>query len=242
MSPCALASPTTSRAACSKTRMNSRPMILRFSSGSVTPASASRNCSRASTTCRSTPVAATKSRSTCSASPCAQQAVVDEHAGEPVADGPLHQRRGDRGVDAAGQPADRPAVADLGADPLDLLVDDVGRRPGRPSAGDVVQEVLEHLLAVLGVQHLGVELHAGQPAVDVLERRHRGAGDGRGDGEPVGRRGDRVAVAHPHRLLAGSVAEAAGRRSVTVSSVRPYSRSPVCATVPPSACAIAWKP
>ena len=32
----------------------------------------------------------------------------------------------------------------------------VGAQPG-----DVVQEVLEHLLTVLGVQHLGVELHAG---------------------------------------------------------------------------------
>ena len=63
------ASPRISASAASKTRMNSRPMILRFSSGSVTPASASRNCFSASTTCRSTPVAATKSRSTCSASP-----------------------------------------------------------------------------------------------------------------------------------------------------------------------------
>ena len=42
--------------------------------------------------------------------------------------------------------------------------------------GDVVEEVLEHRLAVLGVQHLGVELHAGEPAPDVLERRDRGAG------------------------------------------------------------------
>ena len=48
--------------------MNSRPMILRFSSGSVTPSSASRNWSTASTTFSFTPVAATKSRSTCSAS------------------------------------------------------------------------------------------------------------------------------------------------------------------------------
>jgi len=49
--------------------MNSRPMILRFASGSVTPASAPRNVSAASTTTRSIPVAATKSCSTCSASP-----------------------------------------------------------------------------------------------------------------------------------------------------------------------------
>ena len=29
---------------------------------------------------------------------------------------------------------------------------------------------------------------------------------------------------------------------VTVSGVPPYSRSPVCATVPPRDCAMAWKP
>ena len=35
-----------------------------------------------------------------------QQPVVDEDAGEPVADGAVHQRGGDRRVDAAGEPAD----------------------------------------------------------------------------------------------------------------------------------------
>ena len=39
--------------------------------------------------------------------------VVDVDAGEPVADRALHDRGRDRGVDAAGQRADRPGVADL---------------------------------------------------------------------------------------------------------------------------------
>ena len=46
----------------------------------------------------------------------AQQAVVDEHAGQLVADRALHERRGDRRVDAAGQPADDLLAADLRAD------------------------------------------------------------------------------------------------------------------------------
>ena len=46
----------------------------------------------------------------------AEQAVVDEHTGQLVADRALHQRCGDRRVDAAGQSADRPLVADLCAD------------------------------------------------------------------------------------------------------------------------------
>ena len=100
--------------------------------------------------------------------------VVDVDAGEPVADGALHDRGGDGGVDAAGQRADRAPLADLVADPLDLLVDDVEHRPGRPAAGDLEQEVLEHLLAVLGVQHLGVPLDAGHPARRRPRRRRPG--------------------------------------------------------------------
>ena len=52
----------------------------------------------------------------------AQQAVVDEDAGELLADGAVDERRGGRRVDAAGEAADHAAVADLGADP---------RRPAR---------------------------------------------------------------------------------------------------------------
>ena len=103
----------------------------------------------------------------------AHQAVVDVDAGQPVADGPLHHRGGHRGVDAAGEPADRAPAADLGPDALDLLVDDVDHGPGRAAAGAVVEEVLEHLEAALGVQHLGVELHTVEAGCGVLERGDR---------------------------------------------------------------------
>jgi hypothetical protein len=46
----------------------------------------------------------------------AQQAVVDKHAGELVADGAVDQRRGHRRIDAAGQAQDDFFVAHLGAD------------------------------------------------------------------------------------------------------------------------------
>ena len=49
-----------------------------------------------------------------------QQAVVDEDAGELVADRLVDQHGGDRAVDAAGEPADHAALADLGADLGDL--------------------------------------------------------------------------------------------------------------------------
>ena len=100
----------------------------------------------------------------------AQHAVVDEDAGELVADGAVQQRRDDAGVDAAGQPADDLGVADLRADRLDGVVDDVDHRPERRDAREVVQEVPDDVLAVLGVRDLGVELGRVELAVVVLHR------------------------------------------------------------------------
>ena len=79
-----------------------------------------------------------------------------------------------------------------------------------------MQEVLEHLLAVLGVQHLGVPLHAGEPR----GRRPRTPRPAcprsrRAPSKPGGRRGDRVAVATSRRVCwRGQVGEqrAAARR------------------------------
>ena len=152
----------TSRAAASNTRMNSRPMIFRFSSGSVTPASASRKRSLGVDDLEVDAGGGDEVALDLLGLAGPQQAVVDEHAGEVVADGALHQRGGHRGVDAAGQPAQHPLVADRGLDGGDLLLDDVGHRPGGLEPGDVEQEVLEHPLAVLGVEHLRVELHPGR--------------------------------------------------------------------------------
>ena len=138
----------------------------------------------------------------------AQQAVVDEDAGEPVTDRALHHRGRHGGVDAAGEPADRVAgLADLLADALGLLVDDVDHRPGLPAAGDPVQEVLQDGLAVLGVQHLGVPLDAGQAPVEVLERRDRGRLRGGQHVEARRGRADRVAVRHPDGVRVGQLGE-----------------------------------
>ena len=122
-----------------------------------------------------------------------QQAVVDEHAGELVAD-----RRCTRAAATAeSTPPDSPQMARPRRRPARGSARPAPRRccrgPGRPAAGDVVEEVLEHLLPVLGVQHLGVPLHAGQPAVDVLER-----GDRRARRSTPGRR-SRPAPRSPRR-------------------------------------------
>ena len=98
---------SSSRGSSSKHPDELPPMILRLCSGSVTPAQAARK--------RSAGVhvdevhrgsGAGTSRTTCSASPAPQQPVVDEDAGELVADRPVHQGGRDRRVDPAGEPAD----------------------------------------------------------------------------------------------------------------------------------------
>ena len=110
--------------ASSKTRMNSSPMVLRFSSGSVTPASRSKKRSPALHVDQLDPLVAPERLDDLLGLALAHQPGVDEHAGELGADGLVHQRGGHRRVDAAGEPADGPAVADLGPDGLDLGLDD----------------------------------------------------------------------------------------------------------------------
>ena len=81
--------------------------------------------------------------------------------------------------------------------------DDRARCPGRRGTHRVVEEVLQHLLAVGGVHHLGMELHPEAAAVDVLQGGHGDIGGGGGDGEPLGGHRDGVEVAHPHLLVRG---------------------------------------
>ena len=90
----------------------------------------------------------------------AQQAVVDEHAGELLADRPVDQRRGDRRIDAARQAEDHLVVADLLADLRDRLGDVIGHVPVAGAAADLVHEALQQLRALQGVRDLGMELHA----------------------------------------------------------------------------------
>ncbi len=133
--------------------------------------------------------------------------MIDEHAGELVADGLVDEQRGHRRVDASGQRAEHSRAADLGADPVDLHLDNRGRRPNRGCVGDVVEEVLQDLHPVSGVRDLRVELDAVEGLRLILEggdRRRRGARD---DARPPRRRGDRVAMAHPRDLLGRQAGE-----------------------------------
>ncbi len=182
-------------------------MILRFCSGSVTPASAPRNrsCSRAVDEVQ--PEVVAEGRLDLGALVVTHQPVVDEHARELVADGLVHERGRDRAVDAAREPAQDGPVADLLADALDELLDDVVRGPLGVQARAVVEEPAQHLLPVGGVADLGVVLDAVEPPVRVLDDRARGGVGGRDDAEAGGRLDDGVPVRHPHGLAGGLAGE-----------------------------------
>ncbi len=133
------------------------------------------------------------------------EAVIDEDAGELLTDRLVDQQRRDRGVDAARESADHLLRSNLLANTCDLLVDHLGRRPGRRDPNHLVQEALENLLAVRGVHDLGVELDGIKAALRILEGGERcrgGAGDYAGAGRSSG---DRVAMTHPDGLLAGQL-------------------------------------
>src|SRR5690606_22273145 len=88
------------------------------------------------------------------------QAVIHEDAGKLVADGPVDEGCGNGRVNAAAEPQDGPAIADLPANLLNRLVHEVGRRPVGPAAADVYGKAPQNLKTLRRVRHLGMELHS----------------------------------------------------------------------------------
>ncbi len=171
------------------------------------------------------------------------QAVVDQHAGELIADRAVDERRRGRRVDSAGEAADDLRLAHLGPDLLDLLLDHGRGRPTLLAADDLAQEPLEHLGAVRGVDDLGVELDAVEAAVGSLEGGDRRARAGR-----EGRRSPSGASITASRWLIQHCCSSGRPRSslppspVSVSVVRPNSPASAPSTLPPSSSAIACMP
>ena len=127
----------------------------------------------------------------------AQQAGIDENAGQLLADRTMQQGGDDRGIDAAGEAQDDLVVADLLAHSGDLVVDDVGRRPQRAAAADLGDEAAQQGLALARMGDFGMELHAVPVLVLVGHRGDRNAIGARGDDESRRGGGDMIAMAHP---------------------------------------------
>ena len=88
----------------------------------------------------------------------AQKTVIHEDAGQPIADGPVHQRRRYGGIDPSGETADRAACrTDQLATAGHLLIDEVPGRPIRRATADGEEEVVDDLPAARGVRHFGMK-------------------------------------------------------------------------------------
>ena len=126
-----------------------------------------------------------------------QQTVVDEDAGELIADCLMHQHRDHSRIHSARKCADHAAATDLRADVRHGLFDERGRRPITSAATDLGQKIAEQLRAEAGVDYLRVELQPDQP-VAVPHRRRGRVVTGRGRAEARRQSTHDVAVAHPH--------------------------------------------
>ena len=122
----------------------------------------------------------------------------------------MHERRADRGIDAARERAENPAFAHLRPDRFDGLVDERGRLPGATTTRDLVKKVAQNLPTLRGVDHLGMKGDA--KATGGVGH----GGDGRvlGLGQPAEARWGLdhvVPMAHPHRQVRGQIEKESGR-------------------------------
>src|SRR5204862_6634034 len=100
----------------------------------------------------------------------AQQPVVNEDAGQTLADGAVNEHRGDSRIDPAREAAHDLPTADLGGDSLRRFFDERGDRPVARAAADAVRQVAETGQALIGVRNLRMK----QQRVEItIERIHR---------------------------------------------------------------------
>ena len=124
----------------------------------------------------------------------AQQAIIDKHACEALADGLMQNRRRDSRVHAAGKPKQHLALAYLPTDAGNRIGDDIAGRPTRRTPADVMQKAADNAFALPGVGDLRVELQAIELARLIGHTGQRGV-FGRGDNlEPRRQCRDAVAV------------------------------------------------
>src|SRR5271156_4737130 len=92
----------------------------------------------------------------------AQDTIIHKNTGEAVADGALHQHRGNRGIDPSGKSTDGSALSYLFADRGHRRLNELGGGPVGLGMADTKEEVAQQLGSSRGVPNLRVELHRPQ--------------------------------------------------------------------------------
>ena len=116
----------------------------------------------------------------------AHETVIDEDAVELPAHGFRQQRRAHRGVHPARQGQQYLFVADLLPQLLDGYLAVVLHAPVAHAATHLIEEVFEHVVAVLGVVDLQVKLHRVEFAALILHSGHGAIIGVGGDSEALG--------------------------------------------------------
>ena len=180
-----------------------------------------------------------KTRCTISASCARSKSVVDEDAGELVADRLVQKRRRHRRIDAAAQAEHDLSVAHLLPDARAGLFDERAHRPIHRAVADVKDEILENLLAARRVRDFGMKLQAVEFPLWILDRGEGANSSVRADGAKSLRQcRDFVAVAVPDVDLVAESIEEFANHSLMCNMPAPYSRRPLNSTWPPRWCAI----
>lgn len=140
----------------------------------------------------------------------AHEALVHKDAGQLVAHGAADQACGHGGIHAAGQAQNDLLPADALPQGLDGILNKGIHLPVAGAAADLIQEVLQYLVAELAVGHLGMGLDGIEPLRRVLHGRHgalfRAGGDLEARGQPV----HTVRMAHPDGALLRHILEEQG--------------------------------
>ena len=127
-----------------------------------------------------------------------QQPVIDENAGQLLADRLVDQHRGDRRVHAARQPADHPSASYLRPNPGNLRRSECRHGPGPGQPNHVMGKVAQQLRAVRRVDDLRMKLHAVEVAPIIGDGGKRGRFTCRDNPEPGRQPSHPVPVAHPN--------------------------------------------
>jgi hypothetical protein len=133
--------------------------------------------------------------------------LVDEHAGELVANGLVQQESQGGTIHPAGESQQHLLVAHLGANLSDGLLQKSLRGPGGLAAADVIDKIAHQESAALGVGHLGVKLHSVQ-TTDGIGNGSKGSVVRGGQGVKAWRQfSDHIPMAHPHSAVFWQVGE-----------------------------------
>ena len=147
-----------------------------------------------------------------------EHAVVHKHAGKLIANSTVDKCRNNRRVNAAGKCQNNAAIADLLANLLYLLLNDVVHGPRLLKTTDIEQEVRKHLGTALGVVNFWMELSGIQVLSSVFHSCNRANIGRSSNSKALWNLRHCIAMAHPNGLLlSGAVKNAALPRAGQMS-------------------------